>query len=62
MQISRVAERRSWGSPLLIVAEGKNGKVEGREQQIEKERIKTNSSESSLPGLCLLLCLSDFPL
>lgn len=40
MQISRVAERRSWRSLLLTVAEGKNGKVEGREQQIERKKKK----------------------
>lgn len=35
MQVSRGGERRSWRFLLLIVAEGKNRKVEGREQQIE---------------------------
>lgn len=42
IQISKVWEGKSWRSLSLIVAEGKNGKAERREQKIgrKKKRIK----------------------
>lgn len=76
MQIFRAAERRSWRSLLLIVSEGKNGKVGGREQQIERKEKKKEiikkliTVKAQCPGyvsccvwmifLCRQLCMALF--